>query len=185
VPGDCAGAGPEQPSRCIYRAAFPSTGLVARCRSDRDCQVGYYYGDPEKPVWLEPPPGLVTLPKPEVIWHEAAFAEVRFDCGAPCRISYFFEAKHRRLSPPRREVLAVDTRRLLVAQAEGRALVARQIFSGREVARIERDWAPGPRLEPALTAIHFDPDGRLSFTWLKGPERTPLSERVTVPSIPR
>ena len=42
--GDCVGDGPEQPSRCLYRAAFPSVGLVAVCRSDHDCRVGYYYG---------------------------------------------------------------------------------------------------------------------------------------------
>lgn len=120
-----------------------------------------------------------------MIWHQATFAEIRFDCGAPCRISYFFEAKRRRLSPPRPQVLDTDTRRLLIAQAEGRTLVVRQIFSGREVARIDRDWAAGPSLERALTTIHFDPDGRLSFTWLRNPDRTPVSERVSVPSIPR
>ncbi len=158
---------------------------MAHCRSDRDCRVGYYYGDPEKPTWLDPPPDLATLPKPAVIWHEATFAEIRFDCGPPCRISYFFQAKRRRLSPPRPQVLDTDTRRLLIAQAEGRTLVVRQIFSGREVARIDRDWAPGPSLESTLTTIHFDPDGRLSFTWLKGPDRTPVTERVSVPSIPR
>lgn len=179
------GGDPAQPSRCIYRSAFPSTGLVAHCRSDRDCRVGYYYGDPEKPVWLDPPPGLATLPKPAVIWHEATFAEIRFDCGAPCRISYFFEAKRRRVSPPRPQVLDTDTRRLLIAQAEGSTLVVRQIFSGREVARLDRDWAPGLSLEAALTTIHFDPDGRLSFTWLKGADRTPVSERVSAPTVPR
>jgi len=100
-------------------------------------------------------------------------------------VSYFFEAKRRRLSPPRPQVLDVDTRRLLVAQADARTLVVRQIFSGREVARIDRDWAPGPSLEPALTTIHFDPDGRLTFTWLKGNDRTPTTERVSIPSIPR
>jgi hypothetical protein len=120
-----------------------------------------------------------------VIWHQATFAEIRFDCGPPCRISYFFEAKRRRVSPPRPQVLDVDTRRLLVAQADARTLVVRQIFSGREVARIDRDWAPGPALETALTTIHFDPDGRLSFTWLKGTDRTPVSERISISSIPR
>jgi hypothetical protein len=120
-----------------------------------------------------------------VIWREATFAEIRFGCGAPCRFSYFFEAKRRRLSPPRPQVLDVDSRRLLVAQADARTIVVRQIFSGREVARIDRDWAPGPSLEPALITIHFDPDGRLTFTWLKGPDRTPTSERVSVPTIPR
>ncbi len=117
-------------------------------------------------------------------WHEATFAEIRFDCGPPCRISYFFEAKRRRLSPPRPQVLDVDARRLLVAQADGRTLVVRQIFPGREVTRIDRDWGT-PLLEAALAAIHFDPDGRLSFTWLKGADRTPVSERISVPSIPR
>ncbi len=185
VVGDCAGDGPEQPSRCIYRSAFPSTGLVSRCRTDRDCQVGYYYGDPEKPEWLVPPPGRTTLSRPAVYWREATFAEIRFDCGPSCRFSYFFEAKRRSLSAPRPQVLDVDTRRLLVAQAEGRTLVVRQIFSGREVARLDRDWAPGPSLEPALTALHFNPDGRLTIEWLKGAERTPVSERISIPSIPR
>jgi hypothetical protein len=120
-----------------------------------------------------------------VFWREATFAEIRFDCGAPCRVSYFFEAKRRRLSAPRMQVLDVDTRRLLVAQADGRSLVVRQIFSGREVARIDRDWAPGPSLEPALPTIHFDPDGRLTITWLRGPDHTPVSERISIPSIPR
>jgi hypothetical protein len=135
-------------------------------------------------VWLAPPPDLPTLPKPEVIWHAATFAEVRFGCGPGCHVSYFFEAKRRRLSPPRRRVLDVDLRRLLLAQVDGRTLAVRQIFSGREVARIERDWVPGS-LESAITALHFDPDGRLTFTWLKGAERTPVTERVSIPSMPR
>lgn len=178
------GGDPEQPSRCLYRAAFPSVGLVAQCRSDHDCRVGYYYGDPDEPVWLSPPADHPTLPKPEVIWRAATFAEIRFQCGPGCRFSYFFEAKRRRISPPRPQVLDVEMHRLLVAQAEGRSLVARQIFSGREVARIERDWAPGP-LESAVTALRFDPDGRLTFTWLKGTERTPITERISIPSMPR
>ena len=183
--GDCAGPAGDQPSRCLYRSAFPSTGLVADCRTDRDCRVGYYYGDPEAPVWLKPPPDLPTLPKPAVIWRAATFAEIRFACGPACHVSYFFEAKRRRLSPPRRQVLDVDLRRLLLAQPDARALVVRQIFSGREVARLTRDWAPGPSLSDALTEIHFDPDGRLTFTWLKGQARTPVTERVSIPSIPR
>ncbi|HUM15120.1 MAG TPA: hypothetical protein VL086_05485 [Candidatus Nitrosotalea sp.] len=157
---------------------------MAQCRSDRDCRVGYYYGDPEHPVWLEPPPGLPTLPKPEVIWHAATFAEIRFACGPACRVSYFFEAKFRRLSPPRPQVLDVDLRRLLLAQADGRTLAVRQIFSGRDVARIDRDWTPGP-LQAALTAIHFDPDGRLTIVWLQGKERMPVTERISIPTMPR
>jgi hypothetical protein len=163
---------------------LPSTGLVADCRSDRDCRVGYYYGDPEKPVWLEPPVDLSTLPKPEVIWRAATFAEIRFACGPGCRVSYFFEAKRRRLSPPRHHVFEVDLRRLLLAQADGASIAVRQIFSGREVARITRDWSPGA-LDDALVEVRFDPDGRLTFTWLKGPARTAVTERVSVPSIPR
>jgi hypothetical protein len=128
---------------------------------------------------------LAVLVKPEVIWHTATFAEARFDCGRPCTWSYFFEAKRRQLSPPRRDVLQADYRRLLMAQVEGRALAVRQIFTGREALRIERDWAPGFTVGEAITEIRFDPDGRLSLSWLKGPDRTPVSERVTVPSFAR
>lgn len=184
VAGDCAGAGGDQPIRCLYRSAFPSTGLVADCRSDRDCRVGYYYGDPETPVWFTAPAELRSLPKPDVIWRAATFAEARFACGHGCTVSYFFEAKRRRLSPPRRDVLDVDLRRLLFAQPEGVSLVVRQIFSGREVARITRDWAL-PSLREAITDLHFDPDGRLTFIWLKAPDRVPVTERVSVPSVPR
>jgi hypothetical protein len=120
-----------------------------------------------------------------VIWRAATFAEIRFRCGPTCHASYFFEAKRRRLSPPRTQVLDVDLRRLLVAQEDGKSIAVRQIFSGREVARITRDWTPGPSLTSALTEIHFSPDGRLTFTWLKGKDRTPITERVSVPSIPR
>ena len=157
---------------------------MADCRTDRDCRVGYYYGDPEKPVWLDPPPDWRTLPKPDVIWRAATFAEIRFACGPTCHLSYFFEAKRRRLSPPRSQVLDVDLSRLLIAQTDGPTIAVRQIFSGREVARITRDWT-GASPTAALTEIHFDPDGRLTFTWLKGKDRTPVTERVSVPSIPR
>jgi len=185
VAGDCAGGSPDQPSHCIYRAAFPSTGLVSRCRTDRDCRVGYYYGDPEKPVWLEPPPGVATLPRPEVIWHEATFAEVRFEMDPARHLSYFFEAKRRRLSAPQPDVLSVDTRRLLMAQLDGRAIAVRQIFSAREVARIERAWAPGLPLREALAAIHFDLDGRLTIAWRPGRGAEAITERISIPSIPR
>jgi hypothetical protein len=184
TPGECAGRGGAGPSRCLYRSLAPSAGLVADCRNDADCRVGYYYGDPDHPVWLTPPPDTTTLPKPEVIWRAATLAEVRFGCGAFCTFSYFFEVRRRRLSPPRSFVLDVDPRRVLLAAAEDGALVVRQIFSGREVARIERPWAPAPRLIEVVSAIAFEADGRLAFTWLRGPDRTPVHERISVPSVP-
>ena len=76
----------------------------------------------------------------------------------------------------------MDVRRWLLAAAEGPAIVVRQIFAGRPVARIERAWAPGLSALEAVTAIRFDPDGRLTFTWLAGPDRRPVTERITVPS---
>ena len=72
-----------------------------------------------------------------------------------------------------------------MAQADGRTLAVRQIFSARDVVRIDRDWAPGLSVGQAITAIRFDPDGRLTFTWLKGPGLLPQSERVSVPSFAR
>jgi hypothetical protein len=164
---------------------LPSAGLVAECETDARCRVGSYAGSPERATWWEPPPGLATLPKPEVIWHSATFAEARFDCGRPCPVSYFFEARRHLVSAPRRGVVAVDVRRQLFAAAEGRALVIRQIFSGREVLGITRPWAEAQSLNEVLSALRFDPDGRLAFTWLRGRERAPVSERVSVPSIPR
>jgi hypothetical protein len=74
---------------------------------------------------------------------------------------------------------------MLMAQADGRALAIRHIFSARDVLRIERDWAPGISVGQAITEIRFDPDGRLTFTWLKGPGRERVSERVSVPSFAR
>jgi hypothetical protein len=181
---DCVPQGPSG-SYCLYRSLLPSVGIVASCQNDRDCRVGYYYGDPNKAVWLTLPPGMSSLPKPEVIWLTSTIAQTRFDCGAPCSISYFFEAKRRRLSGPRRFVLAVDTKRLLFAAAEDRVLVVRQVFSGREVARIEREWAPASWLGDAVKSVRFDPDGRLSLSWLRGRERAPVSERVSIPSAAR
>lgn len=184
-PGECSGPGGAGPSHCLYRSLMPSTGIVADCRSDADCRVGYYYGEPEEATWFSPPAGMATMPKPDVIWHSATFAEARVGCGRGCTWSYFFEAKRRQLSAPRRDVLQADYRRLLMAQADGRALAVRQIFSGRDVLRMERDWAPGLTVGEAIKEIRFDPDGRLSLTWLRGPERAPVAERVTVPSFPR
>lgn len=135
-------------------------------------------------MWLEPPPGLTTLPRPEVIWHGATFAEIRFDTSSG-PVSYFFEAKRRQLSRPQPDVLAADTRRHLMAQADGRALVVRQIFSGREVLRIERDWASGSSLRHAITAIHFDPDTRITISYLRGAARDAVTERISVPGVPR
>lgn len=176
---------PAGGSYCLYRSFAPSSGIVASCRSDRDCRVGYYHGDPAHAVWLAPPEGMSTLPKPDVTWITATLAQVRFDCGAPCAVSYFFEARTQRLSIPRRYVLAVDARRLLVVATEARALVVRQMFSGREVSRIERDWAPAAWLGDVITRIGFDPDGRLSFGWLRGGDRAPVSERLSVPTVAR
>jgi len=170
---------------CVFRSLLPSVGIVASCRTERDCRVGYYYGAPADAVWFTPPSGMTTLPRPEVRWLTATFAQVRFDCGGPCTVSYFFEARRRRLSAPRSFVLAVDHRRLLLAAADGPALTIRQLYSYREVLRIERDWAPGAWLGDAVSSIQFDPDGRLSLTWLRGADRVPVSERLSVPSVPR
>jgi len=170
---------------CLYRSLLPSAGLVSSCRGADDCRIGYYYGNPTDAVWLTLPPGMTTFPRPDVFWLTATLAQIRVDCGPHCSWSYFYEATRRRVSEPRRSVLAVDVRRLLMAVVEERALVVRQIFSAREVARIERDWAADVWLGEAITAVHFDPDGRLSFTWRRGKEREPVSERVSVPSVPR
>jgi len=180
--GDCTGE--PAATYCLYRSLAPSTGLVVSCRNDR-CRVGHYYGQPRDVVWFSPPPGMETFPRPEVIWLTATLAQVRIDCGHPCSVSYFFEVTRHRLSDPRYAVLAVDTRRLLIAAADNRAIAIRQMFTGREVLRLERDWAPAAWLGDVVSTLHFDPDGRLSFTWLRGTERAPVSERVSVPSIPR
>jgi len=182
---ECDGPGGETPSRCLYRAGFPAAGLVAQCRTDRDCRVGYYYGGPGDAVWLALPPGFATLPKPEVTWHTPTLAEARFACGPHCAASYFLDARRKRLSAPRADVVAVEHQRQVLAAAEGRALVVRQTFSGRELLRIERDWIPVGRLPEALTAVRFDPDGRLSVTWRRAPDGAPVTERVTVPALPR
>ena len=171
-------------SFCLYRSMAPSIGIVASCREGAGCRVGHYYGNPSDAVWFTPPPGLTALPPPEVTWLTGVLAQVRFECGHGCSWTYFFEATRQRLFGPLRSVLAADRRRWLVAVAEPRALVVRQIFSGREVARIERDWAPAPWLGDVITAARFDPDGRLTFTWLRGSGRVPVSERVSVPSVP-
>ena len=172
-------------SHCLYRSFLPSSGIVASCRDDHDCRVGYYYGDPAAPVWFKAPAPLATLPRPEVTWVTAALAQVRFACGAGCSVSYFFEARRRKLSDPRWFVLAVDPRRLLLAEAEDRAVVVRQVFSGREVTRIERNWAPALQLADAIVDLRFDADGRLSLTWLRGAERTAVTERISIPSFAR
>lgn len=164
---------------------MPSTGIVADCTSDRECRTGYYYGGPTQVTWFTPPAGMGAMPKPEVIWHNATFAEARIGCGRACTWSYFLEAKRRSLSAPRRDVLDIDVRRLLMAQGDGRVLAIRHIFSGRDVVRLERDWSPGLTAAEAIKEIRFDQDGRISITWLKGTERAPVTERVTVPSIAR
>jgi hypothetical protein len=148
------------------------------------CRVGVYYGSPDTPTPFSIPPGWDALPRPHVFWHGATFAEVRFEPAGQTPLSYFVEARRRRISPPRADVLAVDLRRSLVAHVDRGAVWVVQIFSGREVASIARPWAPGLSLREAVTTIHFDADGRLTFTWLAGAERHPITERVTVPSIP-
>ena len=183
TPGECT-AERGVASLCIYRSLLPSAGIVASCRDEHACRVGSYYGNPTDAVWWTPPPGIAVLPRPEVIWLTAILAHVRFDCVHPCSWSYFFEVRRRRLSEPRRSVLAVDATRLLMAVPEDRALLVRQVFSGREVARIEREWAPAAWLGDVINALHFDSDGRLSLTWLRGAERVAISERISVPSVP-
>lgn len=183
--GECSGPGGAGPSHCLYRSLLPSTGIVAECKSDGDCRIGYYYGQADQATWFRPPPGMTAMPKPEVIWHTPTFAETRVGCGPDCTWSYFFEGKRRLLSEPRRDVLQVDYRRLLMAQGDGRALTIRHIFSARDVVKIERDWTPGLTASGAIEEIRFDPDGRLSFTWLKGAQRALVAERVTVPSFAR
>jgi hypothetical protein len=171
-------------TRCLYRSLLPSTGIVADCESDTRCRVGAYYGSPDAPMAFAVPAGWDALPRPHVHWHGATFAEVRFVSGGGAAVSYFFEARRRRVSPPRAEVLGVDARRSLAARADGPAIQVVQIFAGRPVARIERRWAAGLSVREAVTALRFDADGRLTFTWLSGAERRPVTERVTVPSIP-
>jgi hypothetical protein len=184
APGECS-AESGGVTLCVYRSLLPSAGIVASCRDARDCRVGYYHGKLSDAVWFKPPEGMAAFPKPEVIWLTSTLAQVRLNCGHPCSWSYMFEATRQRLSVPWRSVLAVDPRRLLMAVADGRALVVRQVFSGREVARVERDWAPEAWLGDVITVLRFDPDGRLSFTWFRGKDREPVSERVSVPSVPR
>ena len=181
--GECAGAGGDGPSRCLYRSLLPSAGIVAVCETDTRCRIGAYHGPPETPTWFAPPPGRYTLPRPTVRWHSATLGEARFDVASAGTLSYFFEVRRQRISGARAGVLEVDVRRSLFAAAEEGVLVVRQIFSGRPVTRIERPWAPGLDVRAAVTALRFDPDGRLSFSWLAGPERRTVSERVSVPSV--
>lgn len=185
APSECSSPAAGAPSRCLYRSVLPSAGILADCAHDEDCRVGHYHGGPGDTVWFTPPAGVVTLPKPHVVWRTATLAEVRFDCGRACAFSYFFEARRRRVSAPRWSVLAVDIRRSLFAAATPGGLVVSQIFSGREVSRIERPWAPAAWIGDTISSARFDPDGRLALTWLKGTERVPVTERISIPSVSR
>ena len=185
TPGECAPLQPGPGIRCLYRSGFPSAGLVATCRADQDCRVGYYQGRVDAVTWLAPPPGLVTLPRPAVTWHSATLAQARFAIGARGSVSYFYEARRRRLSAPRPDVLAVDTGRQLIAVAEERRVLVRRMFGGEAVLAIERDWADGASLVEAIALARFDPDGRLTLRWLRGPARDPIDERFSVPTLPR
>lgn len=185
TPGECGEAGGGGTSRCLYRSMMPSAGLIAECTTDVACRVGVYHGRPDNATWFTPPAGIVTLPRPTVTWHTAGLAEARFGCGPGCVFSYFFEVRRQRVSSARWGVLAIDPLRLLAVGAEERALVVRQIFSGRQVARIERSWASARWLGEVVTDARLEPEGRLTFTWLKGAERTAVTERVSIPSVPR
>src|SRR5262249_32068445 len=101
VAGDCPGSGPQPPPPPPHRA-----GLPPRAPAPPDGVLASSCGPPERRGGSGPPAGVVTLPRPEVLWHEATFAEVRFEIGAG-HVSYFFEAKRRRLSRPLPDVLAV------------------------------------------------------------------------------
>src|ERR1700757_1450931 len=80
---------PHGRTLCIYRSLIPSAGVVSSCRTEHDCRVGYYVGDPSQAVWFRPPPTLGTFPTPDVSWLTSTFAEVRVDCGHRCSFSYF------------------------------------------------------------------------------------------------
>ena len=183
---ECGPPGPGGSARCVYRAGVPSVGFLTECTDERDCRVGYYHGPLDRPTWLTPPVGWRALPRPVVLWHGALLGEARFPCETGCAVSYFFDARRRRLSEPRWNALAFDVRRLLVALPEGGALVVRQVFgAGREVARIERPWAGGAPSPAAVSGTHFEPDGRLVFQWRPADGRPPVAERVSIPPVPR
>jgi len=184
TPGECVTDAATGTTRCLFRSGFPAAGLLAECRSDVECRVGHYHGDLDAVTWLAPPPGLGRLPRPAVTWLSSTLAEARFGCGGACTVSYFFDARRRRVSPPHWRVLAVDVRRQRLVAGEERRLAVRQIFSGRLVLSLERDWAPGGPAAEAVTAARLLPDGRLVLEWLRGPDRTPVSERITVPAVP-
>jgi hypothetical protein len=184
VAGECVEDAAAGTTRCLYRSAIPSAGLLAECRADGACRVGHYHGDLAAVTWLAPPPGLAVLPRPDVIWLASTLAHARFACGAGCTVSYFFDARRHRVSPPHWRVLAVDVQRQRLLVAEERRLVVRHMYSGRLVLSVERDWAPGPTAADAVTSARLLPDGRLVLDWLRGPERTPVSERISVPAIP-
>ncbi len=148
-------------SRCLYRSLLPSTGIVASCRDDRDCRVGYYYGDPAGSHLVRRHPGVADAAQARGdLAHRRRSPRSASTAATRARSATSSRRSGAGYPSPRRLVLAVDPRRLLLAAVEDRALVVRQVFSGREVTRIERDWAPGGvarrRRSPAL---HFDPDG--------------------------
>ena len=156
---------------------------MADCVSDTRCRVGDYYGDPDEPGWLAyPRTGDAT--EPRVSWHTATLAEMRFACGPECAMSYFFEARRRRLSPCARPCWTWTSAVPLVAMADGPAVVVPPDLLGPRGGPYHPPGR-GASLRDAVTAIHFDPDGRLTFTWLAGNTRTPVTERVSVPSVPR
>ena len=144
APGECSGPGGAGRPTASTAPLMPSAGIVADC-AER----------PRLPRRL-----LLRRTRAGDVAHAACGHDqhaqarrhlaqrdlrrgTRFGCGPGCTWSYFFEAKRRLLSAPRRDVLEADYRRLLMAQVEGRALAVRQIFTAREALRIERDWAPG------------------------------------------
>ena len=185
APAECSGPGGAGPSHCLYRSVLPSAGIVADCVSDRDCRVGYYYGGPERATWYTPPQGMASLPKPR---RDLAHGDLRRDAlrlRPPCAWSYFFEARRHLLSEPRRDVLDVDYRRLLMAQVDGRALAIRQIFSARDVLRTRAGLGAGALRRRGDHGDPLRPRRAADLHLAQGSGRERVSERVSVPSFAR
>ena len=126
-----------------------------------------------------PPPGLATLPQPEVIWRAATFAEIRFACGPACTRQLLLRSQ---APPPLRPTSPTCSTVDLAPPADRAARTGARSRSARS-SRAARspassgDWAPGlalarrsPRSASIPTAGSRSPGS--------GRDRTPVTERV-------
>lgn len=132
--------------------------IVWECSDINKCKI-YILDRKGSRLWLDKE---IEFHEPKVRWLSKELAEIRISCGAPCWYCFYYSRKYG-LSSPFQFVIAVNSRRKVVAVVKNQYIYFYSMFKSKDepFSEYKMDYPDKTLFITAIKKAYFDRDGNL------------------------